>query len=111
VLEWDETEFTGCLEVIPERIEDTAGGPFYVFNVSKKGIQLELTIFPFEEDVRFRLFRVGENHVLFEYQIMGCKFARYETNKHNEEYLSFVNSGDLETTVSVNPDIQILLSE
>ena len=111
MLEWDETEFTGCLEVIPERIEDAAGGPFYVFNIVKKDVQLELTIFPFEEDVRFRLFREGENNALFEYQIMGCKFARHEINKHSEEYLSFVNSAGLETTVSVNPDIQILLSE
>jgi hypothetical protein len=69
VLEWDETEFIGILEVIPEVIEDEGGGPLYIFKVTNKGIELELTVFPFKEDVRLRLSRSGENHALMEYQI------------------------------------------
>ncbi len=111
MLEWDETEFIGILEVIPEVIEDEGGGPFYVFNVSNKGIELELTIFPFEEDVRFRLFRCGENTALLEYQIMGCKFARHHIGTDNDSYLSFISKTGIEVTVIVKPDIQVLISE
>ncbi|WDE10386.1 hypothetical protein [Thalassomonas haliotis] len=112
MLEWDETEFTGILEVIPEAIEDDAGGPFYVFNVSNNGVELELTVFPFEEDVRFRLFRSGENHSLLEYQIMGCKFARHHIGSTgNNSYLSFISKTGIEVTVIVKPDIQVLINE
>jgi hypothetical protein len=111
VLEWDETEFIGILETIPEAIEDAAGGPFYVFNVCNNGIELELTIFPFEEDVRFRLFRKGENHPLLEYQIMGCKFARHHIGTNESSYLSFVSKTGIEVTVAAKPDIQVLISE
>lgn len=45
VLDWDETEFIECLEVIPNVIEDAGGGPFHVFNVVKKGIELEITVY------------------------------------------------------------------
>lgn len=111
MLKWDETDFIECLEVIPEVIEDSAGGPFHVFTVGKNGIELEITVFSFEEDVRFRLTRQGENHSLFEYQIMGCKFVRFEKNESDQEYLSFVNKDGLELTVSIHPDIQVLVSE
>lgn len=111
MLQWDETDFIECLEVIPDVVEDAGGGPFHIFSVIKGGIQLELTVFTFEEDVRFRLFREGENHPLFEYQIMGCKFVRFEKNKYGQEYLSFMNKNNEETTVSINPDIQILINE
>lgn len=60
MLHWDETEFIGILEVIPEVINDASGGPIHVFNVCKGGIELELSVFPFEEDVRFRLFRENQ---------------------------------------------------
>lgn len=111
MLQWDETDFIECLEVIPEVIEDAAGGPFHIFTVNRNGIELEITVFSFEEDIRFRICREKEKHALFEYQIMGCKFVRFEKNKHGEEYLSFVNKNNLETTVSVNPDIQVLINE
>lgn len=111
MLEWDETEFTGILEVIPEVIEDEGGGPFYVFNVSNNGIELELTIFPFEEDVRIRLFRSGDNHPLLEYQIMGCKFARHHIGSNNDSYLSFFSKTGIEVTVIAKPDLQVLISE
>ncbi|WP_444905050.1 hypothetical protein ACJJIU_10165 [Microbulbifer sp. CnH-101-E] len=111
MLQWDETEFVGILEVIPEVVEDEGGGPFYVFRVQESGLELELTIFPFEEDVRFRLFRENQNHVLFEYQIMGCKFARHTPAPNQEGYLSFISKTGIEVTLSVKPDIEILISE
>ncbi|WP_444888106.1 hypothetical protein [Microbulbifer sp. JMSA008] len=111
MLQWDETEYVGILEVIPEVVEDEGGGPFYVFRVQENGLELELTIFPFEEDVRFRLFRENQNHVLFEYQIMGCKFARHNSAPNQEGYLSFISKTGIEVTLSVKPDIEILISE
>jgi hypothetical protein len=111
VLKWDETEFIGILETIPEVIEDEGGGPFHVFNICKNGIELELTIFPFEEDVRFRLFKKDQHHALFEYQILGCKFARHNIGNGNDGYLSFISKTGVEVTVSVQPDIEVLISE
>lgn len=110
MLQWDETDFLECLEVVPERIED-AGGPFHVFTVDKKGIELELTVFPFEEDIRIRLFRSRDNHALFEYQIMNCKVAKFEKGKQGNEYLIFINQKELQVTVSINPDIEIMVSD
>jgi hypothetical protein len=111
VLQWDETEFIGILEVIPEVIEDEGGGPFYVFRVHENGLELELTVFPFEEDVRFRLFRENQNHALFEYQIIGCKFARHNPAPNQEGYLSFVSKTGIDVTLSVKPEIEVLISE
>lgn len=110
MLQWDETEFIGILETIPEVIKDEAG-LFHAFNIIKNGIHLELTIYPFEEDVRFRIFRYGENHQIFEYQIMGCKFARHEVGDGKNSYLSFTNKNNLEVTVSVHPDNAVIVSE
>ena len=110
MLEWDETEFIGILEVIPEVIEDEGGGPIYVFKIAKKGIELELTVFPFEEDVRLRLSRSGENHALMEYQIWECKFARHHTDIDSDSYLSFISKQGVEVTVIAKPDIQILIN-
>ena len=108
MLEWDETEFIGILEVIPEVIEDEGGGPIYVFKIAKKGIELELTVFPFEEDVRLRLSRSGENHALMEHQIWECKFARHHID--SDSYLSFISKQGVEVTVIAKPDIQILIN-
>ena len=111
MLEWDETEFIGILETIPEVIEDDAGGPFYVFRINEGGLELELTVFPFEEDVRFRLFRENQNHALFEYQIMGCKFVRHEPAPNQKGYLIFISKTGIEVTLSVKPNIEVLISE
>jgi len=111
VLEWAETELIGILETIPEAVENADSGPFYIFNVFNNGIELELTVFPFEEDVRFRLFRKGENHPLLEYQIMECKFARHHIGTNDSSYLSFLSKTGIEVTVIAKPDIQVLISE
>lgn len=111
MLQWDKTEFIGILEVIPEVVEVEGGGEIYVFRVHENGLELELTIFPFEEDVRFRLFRESQNHALFEYQIMGCKSARHNPAPNQEGYLSFISKTGIEVTLSVKPDIEVLISE
>ncbi len=109
MLRWDETDFIECLEVLPEHCEDEAG-LYVVFNVIKAGIALELTVYPFEEDIRFRIFREGQSNSIFEYQILGCKLVEFR--KENEgEYLYFENEGNCTTTVAVNPDIEVMVSE
>jgi hypothetical protein len=79
MLEWDKADFIKCLEVVPEEIESEYHGPFVIFRVERGGIQLELTVFPFEDDVRFRLVRIGEEEPIFEYQIMSCKSATFRS--------------------------------
>lgn len=111
MLNWDETDFIECLEVIPEVIEDDTGEPCHVFTVAKNGIELEVTVFSFDEDVSFRIFRQGESHALFEYQIIACQSITLEQDDNGQEYLSFVNKNHLEVTVSINPDIQVLIND
>lgn len=109
MLHWDETDFIECLEVLPEYCKDKAG-VYVVFNILKAGIELELTVSPFEEDIRFRMFREGQSNSIFEYQILGCKVAEYR-KENGQEYLYFENGNQCSTTVSVNPDIEVLVSE
>lgn len=102
--------YIGCLKAIPKVLDD-AGGVYHVFEIIKRGIALELTVFPFEEDVRLRMFREGEVQSLFEYQIIKCQAAHYKKDKFNNEYLLFVNRDRLQVTISVKPDIKISIKE
>ena len=111
MLEWDQTDFTGCLEVASEEIESEYHGPFFIFRVERKGIQLELTVFPHEEDVRFRLIRTGEEEPNFEYQIMSCKSAEFEISRDGMELLSFINQADMHILLSVKPDFRLRINE
>ena len=111
MLKWDQTDFIECLEVVPEEVVSEYHGPFSIFRVERKGIQLELTIFPYEEDVNFRLIRVGEEEPMFEYQIMSCKSAKFEKSKEGTELLSFVNQADMNVLLSVKPDIRLRINE
>ena len=111
MLEWDETDFIECLDVLPEEFESEYHGPFSIFRVERGGIQLELTVFPFEEDVRFRLIRSGKEDPIFEYQIISCKSATLQKLKDGSEYLSFRNQADMHITVHVNPDIRVRINE
>lgn len=111
MLEWDQTDFIECLEVLPEEVESEYHGPFSIFRVERKGIQLELTVFPYEEDVRFRLIRTGEEEPIFEYQIMSCKSAKFEKSKDGTELLSFINQADMHILLSVKPDFRLRINE
>ena len=111
MLEWDQTNFLECLEVVPEECESEYHGPFSIFRVERNGVQLELTVFPYEEDVRFRLLRVGEEEPVFEYQIMSCKSAKFEKSKNGVELLRFINQFDMHILLSVKPDIMLRINE
>ena len=111
MLEWDKTDFIECLEVVPEDMESDYHGSFSIFRIEKKGIKLELTVFPFEEDVRFRLIRVEKEEPIFEYQIMSCKSAKYEKSKDGVETLKFINQANMHIVLSVKPDISLRINE
>lgn len=111
MLEWNQTDFIECLEVVPKEIESEYHGPFSIFRVERKGINLELTVFPYEEDVRFRLMRIGEDEPIFEYQIMSCKSAKFEKLKDGSEILRFINQADMHILLSVKPDIRLRINE
>lgn len=111
MLEWDQTDFIECLEVVPEEVESEYHGPFSIFRIESKGIQFELTVFPYEEDVGFRLLHIGEDEPFFEYQIMSCKSAKYEKSKNGAESLKFINQADMHILLSVKPDIRLRISD
>ena len=92
-------------------MESEYHGPFSIFRVERNGIKLELTVFPYEEDVRFRLMRIGEEEPLVEYQIMSCKSAKYEKLKDGLEILRFINQADIHILLSVKPDIRLRINE
>ncbi len=111
MLDWDQADFIEHLEVIPEEIESEYHGPFSIFRVEKEGINLELTVFPHEEDVSFRLFRMAEKEPIFEYYMMSCESAKYEKRKDGSEVLTFNNQADMQISLSVKPDINIRINE
>lgn len=111
MLAWDKSEFIECLEVTPEEVESEYHGPFSVFRVHRSGIQLELTIFPFEEDVRIRLVREGEAEPIFEYQIMSCQSAVFERSADGAGSLCFTNQASMRILLSVEPDFRLRICE
>ena len=108
MLEWDSTEFIECLETLPT---EGAEGEFSIFKVARNNIELELTVFPFEEDIRFRLLRLGETVPFFEYQIMSCKSVEFVKSEKVPEYLRFINQSGMNICVSIKPDIKVTVSE
>lgn len=111
MLEWDQTDFIECLEVTPEEVKSEYHGPFSIFRVERKGINLELTVFPYEGDVRFRLIRIEEEEPIFEYQIMSCKSAKFERTKDGSETLIFINQAEMHVLLSVKPDVRLIVNE
>ena len=88
MLIWNEIDVLTCLEVEPE-IE--ADGIWHKYSVSKHGIRLELTIYQYDGDIYFDLYRDGIKKRIFSMKLIDCPGLRYVKDKKSE-YLEFANS-------------------
>lgn len=117
MLAWDEIDVLTCLETIPEIESD---GICYCYKVEKDGVKLGLSIYPYDEDVYFELYRKGSEQHLFSMKLLECSGVRY-VRKWPAEYLEFApakcfgNRYDGESAIPygvrlhVNPSIRIEL--
>lgn len=85
---WDVTDFIACLEVEPfvEEYEVC-----HVFEVEKDGIRILLSVYQYEGDVCFTLYRDGVENPVFNMTLTDCEGARY-VNERGIEFLEFAPS-------------------
>ncbi|MBB3170027.1 Ypar14, super integron cassette [Simiduia aestuariiviva] len=88
MLVWDETDVLAVLEVLPEVERD---GIWHQYVAEKDGIQLKVTIYQYDGDVRFELTNLGNNHSLFTMQLIDCEGV-HRTFENDNEYLDFAPS-------------------
>lgn len=118
MLAWDELDTLTVLEVEPEVDAD---GTWYRYTVHKNGITLVLTVYQYDNDIKFELFSQGNEQALFSMQLHNCAgiLRKYE---RSQEYLEFtpancfgLNKFDGESSipygvrVSVKPGISVTL--
>jgi hypothetical protein len=85
MLVWDETDFIMCLEVLPVVDEHATS---YAFSVTRDGLQLEVSIHPFDGDVCISLYRCGLDVPAFDVKLIDCNGVRYVSDMRGE-YLEF----------------------
>ena len=88
MLDWDETDVLTVLEVIPEVETD---GIWHYYTVSKDGMELRVTIYQYDGDVRFELYRDGIEKSIFSMQIFDCG-GIVRKDDSTGEYLEFAPS-------------------
>lgn len=116
MLVWNQCDFIQCLAVLPEVEEyETC----HTFRVEKDGLKLVLTIYQYDGDVYFDLFRDGIEELIFKTRLIDCPGARYVSTKQDKEYLEFAASKSfgsrydgespipMGVRLSVNPHISI----
>ncbi|HEY0098181.1 MAG TPA: hypothetical protein VGB76_04420 [Pyrinomonadaceae bacterium] len=86
MLVWNEYEFIECLGVIP-KVEEYETAHF--FKVSKDGLRLELSVFQYDGDVYFDLYREGIESPVLQVRLLNCAGARYVSHKNGREMLEF----------------------
>ncbi len=79
--EWDVTDFISCLEVVPEVDEDDIS---HSFVVEKNGMRLLLTVYQYDGDIHFSLYRDGVTPPVFSMKLVECQGARYVNDKRGE---------------------------
>lgn len=87
--EWDVTDFISCLEVVPEVDGDDIS---HSFVVEKNGMRLLLTVYQYDGDIHFSLYRDGVTPPVFSMKLVECQGARYVNDKRGE-YLEFAPAG------------------
>jgi hypothetical protein len=88
MLVWNETDILSCLEVVPEKDPDEI---WHKYTVEQHGLRLELTIYQYDGDIYFDLFREGIESTIFSLKLVDCPGLRY-INNGKGEYLEFAAS-------------------
>lgn len=121
-LDWDQTDFVECLEVLPERDES---GPGIFFKVIRNNLFLQVIVWEDESFVSLSLFRDGNEEPIVDIHIAvfdkvvlrkeawGEFLELRETFVLPSNYYPDINDIEAKTKirypvrVSVNPDIKI----
>ncbi len=88
MLVWNEVDILTCLEVEPEIEADSI---WHKYIVSKHDLRLELTIYQYDGDIYFDLYREGIEKRIFNMQLIDCPGLRY-VNDSTGEYLEFAQA-------------------
>lgn len=84
-LAWNPVDVLDALEVVPLEGEY---GTSYLYRVERKGIDLELAIYPLESDVSIKI-RCGQQpEPVISLQLLECQAARVVQNKRGK-YIEF----------------------
>jgi len=87
-LQWDETDFIECLEVIPEiEADDTS----HTFVINKSNIRLKLQLWQRESMIELTLYNVSDSNIITSYAILVRDAAIYQKVNDTESIL-FKNS-------------------
>ena len=117
MLVWDEIDVLTVLEVIPEQETD---GIWHKYIVEKDGIQLSITVYQYDGDVRFELVNSHNQSTLFSMRLIDCEGVIRRLDSTGE-YLEFAPAKSFGcrydgtsvipygVRVSVNPNINISL--
>lgn len=84
-LEWNETEFIECLEILPT-VDDYASN--YVFEVKKHGLILQLTVWQYESVVQLAVFQEQVEAAIIQMTLFVQSEVRY-IKKLKSEFLEF----------------------
>lgn len=87
-LDWDESDFISCLQVLPEVADYETS---HLFRIEKNGLRLELRIKQFESNIFIRLYQDGADKPVVAFKIIDCGGTRYVNDKRGE-YLEFAPS-------------------
>jgi hypothetical protein len=127
-LDWDETDTIECLEVLPEYSES---GTVVHFEVSRNGLTLRISVFPYESTMLLDLYRCGAERPLIGFALLVLGRVEFRKEKcgeylwiHNavpasRRFSSYAEWEDildspyrfygLDATLVVNPDIKVEL--
>lgn len=115
MLVWNEIDVLTCLEVTPEIETD---GIWHKYLVKKDGLTLDITIYQYDGDIFFDLYRDGVEKPVFFMKLLECPGARY-VKELNNEFLEFAQTKSFGTRydgessiptgvrVWVNPSIRV----
>jgi hypothetical protein len=88
LLQWNEADFLECLEVVPQ-IDEYESGYHYV--VSKHGMRLELSVYPYDSDIYISIFQDNIERPTISFSITECSGTRRTVDSRGD-YLEFAPS-------------------
>ena len=83
---WNETDFIECLGVIPTVEEH---GMAHHFVTHRNGLRLELSVYQYDAQVWFSLYREESSHPLFRVGFENSPGARLVRNRNSQDYIEF----------------------
>jgi hypothetical protein len=84
-LAWNPVDFLQALDVVPVEGEY---GTYYLYNVDRRGVRLELAVYPLESDVHIKIICSQQLEPVVNLQLLECPAARVTQDKRGQ-YIEF----------------------